>query len=264
MSEKLIIISSQDQSVDESNTNSDFVVNLKERYNTQNIIKVLVKSIQVPNVFYNVRGGLTAPGSGSLNNTLLMKETGEADATVSVAEGQYTTSTFIAALQAAMNLVLVASVVAIAQDTLTQRLTFTFTGATVILYNKEDGSLLADVAGITSTSVASAAITADSLPDLSGVDMAFVHSQDIAQAHAIDGDSGLISVVDSVSFHDTAFGATGFLKNDDDELSLIDYGDKPLNLSRIKIVLRDNLGARLDIGSSKMIVMLKCFYAMDQ
>jgi len=263
MSEKLIIISSEDRDASESNTNSDFIVNLKERYNTQNIARVLVKSIQVPNVFYNVRSGSGAPGSGTQNNTLLIQENGQPDATATIPEGQYTTTTLLTALDTAINAQLVGGTVATTQNALTQKLTFTFTSTTAKIYSNADGSTAADLIGIGTSSAIAASVVADSLPNLSGVNKVFVHSQDVALSHAIDGDSGLISAMDSLSFHNVAFGAMGYMQNPDAELALIDYSSKSINLSRIRIVLRDNLGAKLDIGTSKMIVVLKVFYAME-
>jgi hypothetical protein len=51
--EKILVISSEDQD-SFSTSNSDFTVTLKENYLTQNINRVLVKEITVPNVFPNV------------------------------------------------------------------------------------------------------------------------------------------------------------------------------------------------------------------
>ena len=50
--EKLVVLSSDDKDSG-SNSNSDFVVSLKEEYYTQNVLKVYVKDIVVPNVFPN-------------------------------------------------------------------------------------------------------------------------------------------------------------------------------------------------------------------
>lgn len=255
--EKIIIISSNDKDNASSNSNSDFVVNLKERYNTQNIKHVLIKEVQVCNCFYNVRSGT----NGEQNNQFKMQETGEPDILFTIAEGQYTTATYITALQAAMNTALVVGSVAITQDPINQKLIFTFTGITAIFYNLADGNLMAPVAGITVTTAAPAAlINSDSLPNLSGVNMVYFHSREVGENHGINGDFGLINVVESLSFHDVPFGAYGYKQNNDDELALIQY-DQPRNLNRISVTLRDDLGNKLDIGTTELTLTIKAFFA---
>lgn len=257
--EKLILITSNDKDPAQSSTNSDFTVELKEKYNTQNIRRVLVKDIQVPNVFYNVRSS-----QGVVNNSFTFTETGQATQTVTVPEGQYTTTTLITALKTAIDAVLVAGVVTITQSALTQKLLFSFSVGTATIYSASDPTnpnLMANVLGIgTSTAVPAANITADYIPDLQGIQMVYIHSQAIAEAHAIDAGKGLISVIEDVSFHNVPFGGMAFRQNNDDELALIEYS-QPRNLSTIRIVLRDDKGNKLDIGTNKISIILKAFYA---
>jgi hypothetical protein len=261
--EKLILLTSNDKIPDQSQTNSDFTIELKDSYQTQNVKRVLIKDISVPNVFYNVREGKSAPGSGTANADFVFQETGQPVQTVTVPEGNYTTATYITALEALMNGVLVGGTVAITQSSLTQRLTFTLTGTTINLFSIDDPTNpnpAANIVGITQSVVAISAITFASLPDLSGVKLAYVHCREVAESHGIDGGFGLISVAEDISFHDTQFGATAFRKNDDSELALIEYST-PRNLSSLRIVLRDDRGAKLNIGTSQMAVIIKVFYA---
>ena len=254
--ERLILITSNDKNVSESSSNSDFVIYLKETYNTQNIIRVLVKDISVPNVFYNIRDGT----NGSQNNEFVFLETGEVDEFIILPQGQYTTATLMSALQTAMNTVLVSGTVAITQDPLTQKIVFTFTGTTAIIYNVEDESLLSGPLGITTTTPApSAVITADALPSLNGIEVVYIHSKEIALNRSIDGGFGLISAFEDVSFNNVPFGAYAYRQNNDDELAQFTY-DQPANLSRITIVLRDDKGNVLDIGTQNMTIVLKAFY----
>lgn len=250
--EKLIILSSNDKESVSSFSNSNFVVNLKETYNTQDIKRILVKEIQVPNVFYNVRDGT----NGSQNNTLLITEQGFAQVLATVPQGQYTIGTFLTALDVAINAVMVGTVITSALNPLTNKIEMTGVGNTTIL---DATSTIAQVIGLSTTTANQLNHVMDYLPDLSGINMVYVHSRDIAENHAIDGDAGMISVMECLSFHNVPFGAYGYKQNNDDELALIDY-DQPRNLIRVNIVLRDSVGNILDIGTADMTVVLKAFF----
>lgn len=254
--EKLIIISSDDKDPSESTSNSDFVVNLKETYNTQNIGRILIKSIQVPNVFYNVRANASAPGSGTINNIFTFQE-GVTTYNAIVPEGSYILTDYVTALQTAINLVS-GGAVTVTIDPVTKRLLFTDTVPITIL-PVTAGNAAGDLCGI-STTQTGLAVLADSLPDLSGIDMVFLHSKDVSSNFAIDGDAGMISAMEGISLHDTQFGANAYYQSNDVIGSEITYS-RPVNLSRIQIVLRDNQGNKLDIGTSKMIVIFKVWFA---
>lgn len=258
MTEKLIIISSDDKDPSESESNSSFTVNLKETYNTQNIGRILVKSIQVPNVFYNIRGNNSAPGSGSVNNVFTFRE-GAVTFNAVVPEGQYILNDYVFALQTAINLVS-GGAVTVTVDPTTNRIVFTDTVPITIL-PVSSGNAAGDVCGIL-TEQTGLSVTADALPDLSGIDMVFLHSRDVSSNFSIDGDAGMISAFEGVSLHDTQFGANAYYQSNDVIGSEITY-DKAINLSRIRIVLRDNLGNKLNIGTSKLIVIFKVWFAME-
>ena len=256
--EKILVISSQDQDND-SRTNSNFVVTLKERYNTQNINKILVKNITVPNVFYNVRAS-----NGEVNNTMQIQQDGDPIVVVTVPEGQYSISTYIPALKAAIDAVLTGgNVVTIVQDPLTKKLNFSYSLTAVEMFasEKDDIYRMADVIGLTNDTGPLLSMDMQSQPDLSGINVVYIHSSEVGEMHGIDGDFGLISLVESVSFHDVPHGAFAYRQNSDDQLAKIQY-DQPKNLNRISIVLRDNLGNILDIGTKKMSLELKAFFQL--
>jgi hypothetical protein len=252
--EKLIVISSNDKDINESKTNSNFIVNLKETYNTQQIKRILVHSILVPNVFYNIRDG-----NGSINNVFKFLENGQTAVTFSIPAGVYSLSEYMTELQTQINTALVTGSVVVSQNTVSKKINFLFTGTSVIIYNFDDGNLNANVAGFYTTTADLANITADSLPDLSGINMVYVQSREVAESHGIDGDYGLINLVDSVSFHNVPFGSFAYKQNNDDSLALIEY-DIPRNLKRISIRLRDDQGNNLNIGTSDMTIILKAFF----
>ena len=270
--EKHIIISSEDKDPSSSTTNSDFVVNLAERYYTQNILKVLVSEVTVPNVFPNIRGS----DYGTSQNNLFASSTGGPPILVNMPEGQYLLGSvnplldFVTVLTNLINTAIGPATIAIIYNELTNKLVFTMTGSNLTIYGSNDVPpllqsqstiLINDAIGIGANGL----LLVDGVPtsapfqvDLSGFQNVYVHSKEVALSHAIDGDTGLISVVSPVSLANAPFGGFAYRQNNDDELASIQY-DQVRNLSRISIVLRDNLGNKLDIGTSKMNLVLKCY-----
>ena len=270
--EKNIIISSEDKDSSSSNSNSDFVVNLKERYYTQNILKVLVSEVTVPNVFPNIRG----PDYGTSQNNLLAVSTGGPPVSITIPEGQYLINSsnplldFTTVLTNLINASIGPATIAITYNELTNKLEFTMTGSNLTIYGSNDSpplsasgaqKLINDVLGIGPNGLVLLDGVAQSAPfqvDLSGYQNVYVHSKEVALSHAIDGDSGLISVVSPVSLADAPYGSYAYRQNNDDELASISY-DQVRNLSRISIILRDNLGNKLNVGNHKINIVLKCY-----
>lgn len=264
--EKLVVISSDDKD-SISNSNSDFVVTLKEKYYTQNILKVMIKDIVVPNAFPNIRG--EEFGSSQNNIFYLRDELGNLTPPIEIPQGQYVISTLgtpppndlLTVLQDAINAVSPPTqVITITIDPITQKINFTTTGLQI---NFVDSSLstLNDVLGITGPlSSTSLSLNSQGLPDLSGYPMVYIHSKRLAEANGIDGDFGLISVAEGVSLVDAPFGSYAYRQNNDDELSTVLY-DAPRNLNRIQITLRDVKGNKLDIGTFQMTIIFKVILA---
>jgi len=270
-SEKLIIISSEDKDVQSSNSNSDFVVNLREKYYTQNVLKVLVKECTVPNVFPNIRG---SDYGTSQNNVITFLEGGTPRAAI-LPEGQYIISAitssppdpwdFVAQLNIIINAETATSVVEVTYNELTNKLEFEVTaGPDVTFQTNVDGSSISDVLGLTDNlfvpSGLGSPLPADGTVQLSGYQNVYIHSKEVADTNAIDGDFGLISVAEPVSLADTEYNSYAYKQNNDDELALILY-EQPRNISRIRITLRDNLGNILPVGTAKINIVLKAYLA---
>lgn len=271
-SEKLIIISSEDKDNDSSTSNSDFVVNLKEKYYTQNVLKTLVKEATVPNVFPNIRG---EDYGTSQNNVIRFLEGGVQRATF-LPEGQYIISAitasppdpwdFVAQLQDAINTAAAGANLVVTYNELTGKLGFELlAGSSITLQtNQSNGSSISDVLGLTSDLFIPFGLGSPVYPagtvQLSGYQNVYLHSKEIADTNAIDGDFGLISVVEPISLADTEFNSYAYKQNNDDELAQILY-EQPRNLSRIRVTLRDNLGNILPVGTAKINFVLKSYLA---
>jgi len=249
--EKLVTISSDDKDPD-SVSNSNFQVTLKESYYTQNIIRILIKECTVPNCFYNLSDGTN---NGKQNNLLTYNDSKIAQS-FSVTPAQYNVDQFITALIAGF--LSNGDVVVITQDDLTQKLIFNFTQSTTLFVS----SPMAPVLGLTDNLICLAGVptSAQFPPDLSGVNAVNIHSTVLGESNGIDGNSGLINLLERVSLHDIPFGSFGYKQNNDNDLAMVTYA-QPKNLQRIDIRLRDTQGNILNIGTKKMSIILKVYFA---
>lgn len=250
--EKLITISSDDKDPD-SVSNSNFWVSLKETYYTQNIIRILIKEATVPNCFYNLSNGLN---NGKQNNVLNYVDENKINKSFEITPGQYNIDQFIAALIAGFNSN--GDALTITQDELTQKLIFTFP----FYKNIFSSSSISPVLGITDDLKCQPGVPTYSYfpPDLSGINAVNIHSSIMAEGNGVDGNFGIINLLERVSLHDIPFGSFGYKQNNDSDLATISYA-QPKNLNRIDIRLRDTQGNVLNIGTKKMSIVIKCYFA---
>ena len=252
--EKILSINSKDKS---EGTNSDFIVNFNDS-SVQQIIKVLVRDCFVPNLFYNVDAN---------NNVLYFKQNIEPIKSITIPVGQYNVDTLATTLKTLLDAQLVFGTIAtITRDSITFKYTFTFSGSVTPANNDViffyETSTIRDVIGLlNTTSPASNIIVMDTIFNLKGKEIVQIHSPEIGEMHGLDaGASGYISLVETVSLTTTPFGSVAHRQNNDDELAMILY-EQPKNLSRIRIVLRDESGVKLELPSNAhMSVMLKIFF----
>jgi hypothetical protein len=271
--EKLLVISSEDKD-NPSDSNSDFSVTLKESYYTQNVLRVLVKEITIPNVFPNIRGS----EYGSSQNNFFACSTGGPPLSVTIPEGQYLLGSinplldFVTVLTNRINTAIAPATITITYNELTNKLIFTMAGSNLTIFGSNDSpplsalgatQLINDVIGIGANGLSltdGVPTTAPFQVDLSGYQNVYVHSKEVADTHGIDGDSGLIALVDPVSLANAPYGSYAYKQENDDELASVVYEDIR-NLSRLRIVLRDNLGNKLPIGNHTMNIVLKIYLA---
>jgi hypothetical protein len=233
-----------------------------------------VKEITVPNVFPNIRGS----DYGSSRNNVFACSTGGFPLSVTIPEGQYLLGSvnplldFVTVLTNQINTIIAPTTIAITYNELTNKLIFTATGSNLEIFGSNDvpplsalgaTELINDAIGIGANGLLLVNGVPTSAPfqvDLSGYQNVYIHSKEVADTHGIDGDNGLIALVDPVSLADAPFGAYAYKQENDDELASIVYEDVR-NLSRLRIVLRDNLGNKLPIGTHKMNIVLKIYLA---
>lgn len=244
--------SDRDKNSPLTKSKSNFLVNLKERSETQRVKSVKIHQIWCPNVFYNVRSGI--------NNVINITQDSEVATDITIPQGQYTITTFMVAAKTAIDAKMAGgSVVTITQDADTQLLTLAFSGGTnpnTALNVTDANSEAWCVFGVQTTSAEAASHTATSAPNLRGLSQVFLHSKTLNNFGTYDGDSGAISMFSAVSFHDTPFGGMGYYQSTNDDTDLIVY-DKPRNLSSVQIKLRDSVGNVLDTGCSGVTIILR-------
>ena len=266
--EKLVTISSNDKNINLSESNSDFTVNLNERNLSQGVNRVLIKECTVPNVFPNIRGAATYQASA--NSLLQIDIQGLGVLGFIVPEGQYVISTLgvppandlLTVLTNLINTSIGPDTVVITLDPITNKLKFTFgtPNYKFIENTPSTPSPLNDVLGIVNPTPAyTDIIDADALPDLTGYKNVYIHSKDIADLNGVDAGFGLISLAEPISLVDTPYGSYAYKQNNDDELASIVF-EQPRNLSVIRIVLRDENGVKLDIGTHTMNIVFKAYF----
>ena len=255
--EKILVINSKDK---QSGTNGRFTVQFNDS-SCQQVQKVLVKEIFVPNLFYNISNEV-----GRKNNTLTFSQNGLANITVTVPEGQYTVDNLITTLKGLIDGVLIDGViVTITKNNITFKLTFTFTGAGTVANNNVQffvaTSTISPVIGLENDTASTNILVMNDIYNLVGSEYVQIHSDQVGEIHGLDaGASGYIDLVDTVSLSNTPFGSTAYKQNSDDELAEILY-EQPKNLSIIKITLRDEQGNLLELpNNANCSIMLKIYF----
>jgi len=252
--EKIIVLNSKDK---DRGSNTDFVLSFNDS-SIQQVSKVLIKDVFIPNLFYNVN---------ERNNVLFFKQNAEAIKSITLQVGQYNVDTLATELKTQLETKLVfGTVVDITRSNITFKYTFTFSGAVTPANNEvifyQDTSTIRDVIGLLQTTdPASNIIVMDTVFNLKGIEIVQVHSPEIGEMHGLDaGATGYISLLETVSLATTPFGSVAHRQNNDDELAMILY-EQPKNLSIVRIVIRDEQGIKLTLPDNAHVsVMLKIFF----
>ena len=249
--EKIIVINSRDKI---SGTNSNFRVQFQDSI-SQEVLKILVKDVFVPNQFYNVDAD---------NNTLDLNQNSRGLVQAIVTPGQYNIDELITALKTAIDAVLAGGVmVAISKNTNTNKLTFTFTGGVPADHNVSflDTSTMKELIGFNATIPQNTVVTMPNPWNLNPLQYVQIHSQALASNHGMDGGANTtIGLLETVSLNETAFGGVAHRKNDDDELSEIIYDDQR-TLNQIDIKIRNASGKILTLPDNHHIsIMVKAYF----
>jgi hypothetical protein len=249
--EKIIVINSRDKI---SGTNSNFRVQFQDSI-SQEVLKILVKDVFVPNQFYNVDAD---------NNTLDLNQNSLGVVQAIVPAGQYNIDSLIVALKTAIDAVLIGSVtVTITKNTNTNQLTFTFAGGLPANDNVSfvDTSTIKELIGFNVTIPENNTLTMPNPWNLNPLQYVQIHSQALASNHGLDGGANTtIGLLETVSLTETAFGGVAHRQSNDDELCEVIYDDqRPLNIIDIK--LRNASGKILTLPDNHHVtIMVKAYF----
>ena len=261
--EKILIINSADK---DWGNNSKFTVQFSDS-STQQVQKVLVKQIYIPNVFYNINEG---------NNLLTVKQASQASIIVTIPVGQYNINSLITQLTLSIDSILIDNcVIAIAKTLHTDKLIFTFSGSNtpannLVNFLKIGGitdNIIDDVIGLTlTTNNITGAIEMNEPWNLNPTQYIQVTSPEVGYLHGLDSgkSKGYISLIDCVPLNNAPFGATAVLVSNDDEMSEILY-ESPRDLSTVSVALRDENGRFLKLPDNhNMSIVLKMTILLDK
>ena len=237
-----------------SGTPTNFSVNLSRMTETNNIARVVVKSVDFPNNFYNIT---------ELNNELTLEFS--VDGVISIIPippGFYSTTDIIDYVVADINGQLTGgSIITMIQDPTTKIISFTVTLQTMKLYNLEDApvtSSLSPCIGIEKTTAFLAGHTVDRIPNLYGVTKVYVHSLELAEGNLVDGDVEVHDIIAEVPVK-VVWGAWNYYESNDDELDSLNYSSLR-NLDNIKIQIKDLENNILDLKGGEFTITLKIYY----
>jgi len=249
---KLLRISSTD-ALPGSVSKSDFMVDLGNNDATEKCTNIGLKSCIFCNCFYNVN-------ENNQNFTFLDDVTTR---TVIIPIGQYTTTTYIAALKAAIDAVLTSGSVAITQSTVNSKLTFVFTGTSgdVTLYPKASnpgGNLV----GITSDLIANAGntytVTAQAMPRFYGLTEVFVEINEVFPTLLLDPSTAVRNVGANIPIT-APFGALNHYEASNSQMAMFTYPSRR-NFRTVHVRLIDRSGNVVDLQNNNLRLMLKSYY----
>ena len=244
MTSRLLRISSKNRAGN-SVSKYDIVYNTNDR-ELHSIKRVALKSATIPNTQYNI---------DSNNNTLYMTNSFAAGPSFVITPGQYTTTTLITALVAA-----VGGTFGIAQDAITQKLTLSVTGpATIDIISDTATNPMATVLGLTTDDAATSSHTAASLPDIRGLTNIYIASRTLSNGgnQMSSNEKNTTNVFCNVPVT-AVFGGTVNLEEDENTLDYVLFNSHK-NISSIDIRLMDEDNNTLELNGFEWTLVFRIY-----
>ena len=243
MNHNLLKINSQDRTAG-SHSTSNFLVNFGNNDACTAITKVVLKSVDIPNVFYNINKN---------NNKFL-----HSDGTYTIVPvGQYTIDDLILVLKTTDN-----KITDITVNNITKKIQITFTTAASLL-GPEDGNLIGKVLGILETdNTISTVHNLNGFVNLSGLSEVFIISNACCDGNNLITHSGKSIGVLGVIPITVEYGRVEHYTSDHPELDHFEFASQRegSSLTEIDIKLTDSEGNELDLGGLDINIILKVFH----
>jgi Na+/melibiose symporter-like transporter len=259
MNHNILRVSSDDKNF-KSASNSNFYVTYGNNCCTEGVTKIILKTCQIPNVFYNINSsGYNEANTG--NNVLQIEPQGGAIITIPFAPGNYTIDEIISALNS--NAALVALGFVASFNTISNK--FTATSTTAIKYLVNDTSTMSKYLGITSTTGFVTSFTAQSFPNLAGVKEVYLYSQKISDASNLIISESKNSPTIAVIPITVNFGSVNTFESFTAQLEEIVYPNEQSgkSLREIDLILKDKYGNNLSIGDLPFVAIFKIYHNLN-
>ena len=237
-----------------NDTTDDFSVNFENHRSLHQIVRIVVKSVDIPNVFYNINSfGYNVDNLG--NNTYRWIDNASVLQTVVLPVGQYNLVEFLTALH------LLLPDHSYALDPITKKMIGT-APATIRFLNRADGNLMAVALGIRTTSVVpTLTYSSQDMPQLEGIESVYILSNTAGQSNLLSPDSNTFPLLLHVPLT-VPFGAIEHYVSPQDKLDSITYPNYSNGISfrKLDIKVVDKYGHRLDLGGLDINIILKIYH----
>jgi hypothetical protein len=235
-------------------TTDDFSVNFENHRSLHQIVRIVIKSVDIPNVFYNINSyGYDIDNLG--NNTYRWIDTTSVLQTRVLPVGQYNVTEFLTAL----NLLLPDHSYAL--NPVTKKMVGTAT-STIRFLNRTDGNLMAGALGIKTTSIAPVlTYTAQHMPQLEGIESVYILSNTAGQSNLLSPNSNTFPLLLHVPLT-VPFGAIEHYVSPQDKLDSITYPNYSNGISfrKLDIKVVDKYGHGLSLGGLDINIILKIYH----
>jgi len=240
---------SNTHSINPSDTNSSFHVNLNRMLDTDDIIRCVVKSVSFPNNQYNIT---------SDNNGLDFEAItpGNETHTAVLDVGYYTVSQLMVEMKAKIDALLPSGTIAFTLNPTTYKIDYTVTGYTSIQFFAT--STVGKSIGLLVDTAVAASSTFDSIPYLYGLTNVYVHSTAVGENNLVDGDVENHDIIAEIPVN-VPFGELVHYQSNDDELDSINYRSLR-NFNNVKIELKDLDNNLLKLNQGDVVILLKLYY----
>lgn len=248
---RLLRISSV-QRINKNDAITNFNVNLSRMTETDNIVRVALKSVAFNNNSFNIN---------EYNNIFTINVTTIGELVIVVPVGFYSSTSLRLTLEGLINPLLVpaSTTLTFSQSPLTGFINISSNNETFTLYNStEKNTPMSDVLGFTKIYGASLSEDADNQPSLQGLTTVYLHSLEIAEGNVVDGDVENHDIIGEIPVN-VPYGVQQYYEARESELESITYAT-PRNLDNIGIQLKDIHGNIIKLNGGELTITVRLYY----
>jgi len=245
--------------VGDSDTSSNFYINFENHKATHGISKIIVKAIDIPNVFYNIDNkGYNVDNLG--NNVYAYRDFQNNIQTITLPIGQYTIEELLTALN---NLMAIPSKHTLSLNPTTKKVEILTTDGDFQVLGRGDGNTMINVLGFTPTSGLVSQYLAPNFPDLSGISEVYILSNQLGQSNLLTSDAITIPLLAHVPLT-VPFGGIEHYISHHPEIDDIVYPnyEHGVSVRKVQIIIVDGYNNILDLGGLDVNIILKVYHLL--